>query len=256
MGSVIVASGTLKVTVFYDDTTISSSSHIPDAEDCLVSLGEIVERPEDSPLVFKAGTVSLALKDDYTNYVAGVFFKLFQGSETQFRFYLDEGAGDTFLFWGKVQDNSAKFKELFVKDEGASGRYVRALTCTLEAMLKKVKDTTVADVITEIQTGGNRQSSGYNYYMTFDRVFGSIFEKAFGSSNADALTSAVFPTTQEPILYKQGSTWYSIKDLAMLLEKTDIVEKSPYITSTDALYWGTLYSDALALIGGLARQFG
>jgi hypothetical protein len=256
MGSVVLAAGTLGVTIFYDDTTISSSSHIPDAEDCLVSFGEVIERPEDSPLIFKMGTLNVGFKDDYTNYVSGVLWKILQGSETQFRFYLDEGAGYTFLFWGIVQGNSVKFEELYVYNEGASGRFVRALTFALESMLKKVADLSIANAVSEIQSGGNRQSSGYNYFMTFNRVFGSIFEKAFGASDADALTSAVFPATQDPILYSYGGAWYSIKDIAMLCNKSDITEDSPYLSSANALYWGNVYNNALELVGGLARQFG
>ncbi|MEW5799958.1 MAG: hypothetical protein AB1728_13235, partial [Bacteroidota bacterium] len=261
MGSLKVAAGILKVTLFYDDSIISNASHIPSAAACLKEIGDVNERIEDEIGVIECGDMNLSLKDDYTNYASGVWWKLLQG-EVQFRFYLDEGAGDTYLFWGKCLPASSTVQEHAVINPGTSGIYIRTYDIRLLNILVKLKEVSVADVVSEILANDviDFSSSPSKCFITFRKLFGCFLRKAYGAAVTDVVNSVQFPSGDHDIQFYDGTNWKNIFDLYIITvinaDNAQNEIKSPYFDNAHNLYYGNRFANALELFGHLCRSFG
>ena len=255
-----VAAGLLKAMLYYDDTTVISSLHIPDLSTCLISAGEFIERLEDSALVFQHGEVTLTLKDDYSNYVAGVWYKILHGSETQIRFYLDEGDGDTFLFWGYMNSFSTNVEEKYIRNPGSSGVYVRVLSVKMSSLLKKVLDQTVESFITTLQGASPNYYLNSTHYLSINRLFSSFIKNALGTGNYHEDNSCIVNATNNfGYRYVYGeflnTAWTS---LASAYIPFDFNGNYNYYFDTNVAYkiWTERFSKCSELIKNLSLQFG
>ncbi len=262
MGSIVVAAGTLKVTLFYDNTVIDNAAKIPSAADSFMNFGDVVEKLDDSAGIIQIGEMSFALREDYTNYIAGVWYTLFvNGSETQFRFYLDEGAGDTFLFWGYVpkQKGAVTAKELYVANPGASGTYIRRLTVKLLSLQRKILDASVSDFEASVKAANyeSYNSSTDTYNLSFRRFFTSFIKTAFGSSGYDQDASVDFPTSGNAVIQlwdALANNWKSFAD-CLIFQKTGSTFNL-FFNGLSTVTWSKKYSTCKEILKVLCFQFG
>ncbi len=260
LGSIVIGSRTLKVTVFYDSTTGVSSGEIPSAAASIVNIGEFIERIEKKAGTMEAANVTIDLKDDYSTYAAGVWYKLLQGSEFQMRFYLDEGAGDTFLFWGMLsKDTENRYKERFISSPGSSGRYFRAISVPLVSMLYKLKDASIfSTLFTTIAANDYNDSLG-GTSMRFDELIGCFAVTAWGGTDASVANSPVFPSASEIQFQDSLGNWRNIQELSIRVQLTNSpITVSAYFDAYDLTgrYWGNRFKNPLEVLAHLAKSYG
>jgi hypothetical protein len=274
LGSIVLPAGTIKVMLWYDDTTVSSSTHIPTAAQTFVNFPKVTEQGEFTAGVLQLGEVTFSIRDNYDNYSAGVWHKIMKGSETQFRFLLDEGAGDTFLFWGVLVKSKTRFTELYIENEGASGRYVRGYNIQMQSILKKVSDVSIDTMITDLVSNCSvmKIDAGVTRLkgISVSKVIGSILESAFGSTDVSIGSTAVFPSSNNDFQYQDAeASWqnFSLDDppnsnwVGIILQKSNdsggtYPDISPYIDANHALYWGLKYKNALEFLGAFIKNLG
>jgi hypothetical protein len=94
------------------------------------------------------GNVQINLRDDTSTYKQGFWFKALQG-ETWLRILLDEGAGDTFYFFGMVDaesPNSVSWDEFYL----SATQRIRTANVALVSMARKIFDMDMDDWVAEI----------------------------------------------------------------------------------------------------------
>lgn len=260
LGSITIGSRTVKVAVFYDSATGVSSGEIPTAKDSFISIGEFVERIEKKSGILELSNVAVEIREDYSTYVAGVWYKLLQGSELQLRFYLDEGAGDTFLFWGMLsRDTEFRFREKFISSPGSSGRYVRTVSVPLVSMLYKLRDASIfGDLFTAIAGNDYNDSLG-GTSLRFDELIGCFAVTAWGYTDASVASSAVFPSSSEIQFQDSLGNWRNVNELSVRIQLSNSpITPSPYFDAYDVTgqYWGTRFKDPLEVLSHLAKSYG
>ncbi len=262
LGSIAVRTGTLNVMLYYDDTMVSSSSHIPTAVASFVNIGEVLDRLERKSGIFEIGDMTVQIRDDYSNYVAGVWYKLLHGSELQIRFYLDEGAGDTFLFWGYLDNVATQVTEVFVGAEGASGRYVRGHKVKLLSLMKKITSASIASLMSTIQSANPEYYTGGAHYLSIRRLFSSFIQNALGATYFDQDSSIVINSSNNlQYAYRTGTLptyTYNFVGLDKLFMCLDSSGNFNFYTDTDSSYpnWTGRYSTAGELLKALSLEFG
>lgn len=268
MGSVTLVAGKITCSCFYDDTKITSGSHIPPIDEVLLTIGDVTEDLEDTFGMIQLGEMNFTLREVFTDYASGLWKKMFTGSETNFRFYLDEGAGDTFLFYGRLNLQKSACDESVI----VNGVYMRSVKVNLDSMLIKIKESSIASIITEIianDTNYERLAPFIGHFydvLKLFKVFGCIYKVAFGSSDVDSTleNSVHHPTTDNDIQFHHYTidtqvTWHQLKDLYIQTKaETQQVNGgtlSPYFDSNHSLYWGTKFQNGLELLAYLCRNF-
>jgi len=262
LGSIAVRTGTLKAMLYYDDTMVSSSAHIPAAAASFVNIGEALERLERKAGIFEIGDMTVTLRDDYSNYVAGVWYKLLHGSELQIRFYLDEGDGDTFFFWGYLDNVATQVTETFVGAEGASGRYVRGHKVKLLSLMKKITTASIASLMSTIQSATPEYYTGGAHFLSIRRLFSSFIKNGLGATNYDQDASIVINSSNNlQYAYRTGTLptyTYNFVGLDKLFFCLDSSGNFNYYTDTDSSYpnWTDRYTTAGELLKALSLEFG
>jgi hypothetical protein len=181
LGSVKLPAGELKITLFHP-CGLPAVPAVPTLE----TVGEFIERIESEPNVIEMGSVEISVVEDYSleAYPEGFWYFVLNSSAADFpevpelHFSLDEGNGDTFLFWGRVERTSVQWEE-HVLGNG----FVRTCTFSLLSVLKRLEDLsfqtlfeevvnqrgvddeplTARPAITGIELGGDAKNDGVQY---------------------------------------------------------------------------------------------
>jgi len=112
--AITLPTGTLTVRLDYADTiTLTNPGSIGPFE-----IGEFAERVEIKSGTIEMPSVQLTVAENYSTHAEGFWFKLFTQSVDlelpTLRFYLNEGSGDTFLFWGVVDLTTVQTDEMYI----------------------------------------------------------------------------------------------------------------------------------------------
>ena len=83
----------------------------------VLAIGNTEEVADIKMGTIQAGTLKLTLADDYSVYSEGFWFKVLNGGTTWLRFYLDQGAGSTFFFFGTPQQETIIWDELLITSD-------------------------------------------------------------------------------------------------------------------------------------------
>lgn len=271
MGTIVTPAGILSVTVYYDNGKITDSNHIPNASDCLLSVGNLVETPEYTAGTIEIGTFDIELIESFDNYSGGLWNKMFE-SDAEFRFYLDEGAGNTFYFWGLKVDSQVTFSDISII---GNSRY-RTVSVSLDSMLSKLKDCSIADIITTIKanTTNIQQHTPFNGHyhdvVSVYTLFGCIYKAAFGSTDVDTTLSdtVLYEPDEYDIQFYINETgfvsgWYGLNYvyIPIRLETQGANIYSMMIEDRDQsiggeYFWGNRFENGMELLAYLCRNFG
>ena len=112
----------------------------------VLEIGDTEESADLTIGLQQLSTLKMELRDDYTTYTTyGFWFKVLTG-ETQLRIYLNQGAGNTFYFFGTVQAETVQWTERYI----SSTEKVRVVTFDLVSMAQKLLDTPTIDWVTAV----------------------------------------------------------------------------------------------------------
>jgi hypothetical protein len=67
-----------------------------------LNFGPIIEKYGAEPGVYEPGDCSFEFIEDYTVYSAGFWTTVLSGGLAEIRLLLNEGSGNTFLYWGRI----------------------------------------------------------------------------------------------------------------------------------------------------------
>lgn len=110
--------------------------------DTVLKIGEKVETADLSLGVASFATMKLVVRDDYTNYTEGFWYKILSSGTSYIRILLD----DEFFFVGRIQLNETKWAELSLYD----GEYIRVARLFFTDPMARIMETTTEDWITHI----------------------------------------------------------------------------------------------------------
>lgn len=251
--------GTFKVTLF-----ASQAGLVAPAFNTILSISNKQEKADINPGITELSTVQIKLRDDHSTYAEGFWFKVLTMSvEPEIRIYLDEGNGDTFFFWGKVQGEETKIEEHVI---GSS--FVRTLDITLIPVIENLKNIVISDWITEVLS--HEVSTGLEYDGRITKtvkaidLFNSFLATTFGNGFSTNDCIFVYDGANIDIQYFDGSSWLGFTDVSVPTEFDTWPSPPPpghnfirakYFKSDDPLYLATLYKDPFALFGDLLKNF-
>lgn len=114
----------------------------------VTGIGMLEEVADISMGISQAAKLSVTLTDDYTAYSEGFWYKILNG-DCRIRFYLDQGGGNTFFFFGKPQAETIRWEEHYI-----SSSRIRTVSLDLATVTLTMFDTLTKDWITEFMNYG------------------------------------------------------------------------------------------------------
>jgi len=216
-------SGTLSITLFADTALGDLTAHIPTSN--IESIDSVNENVEDKTGVIELNTMDVTIKETYSEtYPEGFWYNLINSSVEleaampELRFYLDTGAGNTYLFWGRIDPMTARFPEKAL----TASKNIRLVSFTLIAAVTRLKDVSWASLLSDLKTSRgvteNPTGTPTGLGVTFAGTPGSTTYKyrvAARDANGEYLWSSEATVTNSvPVLNATGDhnilTWTGV----------------------------------------------
>ena len=246
--NVVVPSGTLQTTLF---CTLSSLS-VP-TNNLIVDPGDVVERIEESVGVIRLAEMSVDLIEDYSSYSQGFWYKVISSGDFQLQFFLDEGAGSTYFFWGTTVGETEQVNENYIVLDGSgvpvNGGINRSYHITLASMLRFVDvlpwSTFMSNASTFLLLGGGSTS-----FISFQKLIYSCFFNAYRTTDV----YAVYPRGMD--IQFNGALTSNLSIDNLFMGWAFATQLNDYIHSTAQNYFPNRYATPLDLLGAVCRNFG
>jgi len=157
--SIILPCGTLHPTLLIDSRL--GITAVP--QNNIFDVGEVVERVEAKLGYIELASMQVKVFDSYDETISRQFWHhLIQTSASnlyampEMRFTLDEGSGETFLFWGIIDPQTVEYQEQYIDGEDT----VRIISFDLVSALNRIAQLSWEDYIEEI-TNGTTDGTAY-----------------------------------------------------------------------------------------------
>jgi hypothetical protein len=225
----------------------------------IISFGDLTERMDFTPGNIDMGTLQIQFVDDYTVHANGFWYEVMTG-ECDVKILLDEGDGDTFVFWGEIQRGETKFTEMYVSGSIA----LRVGNITLLSLLARLKQITVASLTSQMVSTDvlHTDADQTLQYIRVADIFCLAVELAF-SQTYDAGDCYTQEAGGRDFSFYDGTGYRAFTSLYVAVrENTDtppaeVWARIGYNDSTDTTnYLGLFYSNAWDALKAIALQFG
>ncbi len=251
--TVITRSGTLKVTI-----DCSTAGLTVPTRNTIKSITKFPASLTDRGTSFRISSVDMELMDDYTNYPEGFWYKLLRAGDVDFKFELDEGAGYTYLWEGRAGKDS-HLSEILLADTNADGvpeRIQRYPKITIYSALDRLRTVSIDAVTSRIDTVYEFSGSQYDptqpdSWVKLKDIIIAAMDLAYGGTN----DVHFLPSNRDFYFSTNYTDWYGWDSLITLFKGGGITLAGQWNPATDR-YYGKRYSNALEMVGNLARNFG
>jgi hypothetical protein len=180
----------------------------------VLELGETKESANISVGISEIGNMQIRLRDDDSTYSQGFWYKVLQ-DETRLRIYLDEGAGDTFYFFGYVEPGSIKWDEHYI-----GSTRIRTVSLTLISAMRIILDSKIDDWITEVLANctatGHSSLSAPSHIMKVTELFACMLSMGSSPLNPDfnpATDISFLYGSQTQLQWGDGVSLYAVSSL-------------------------------------------
>lgn len=221
----------------------------------ILQLGALKEVMDRSPGESELATFELTVRDDYSTYTEGFWFKVLSDSseKPQLRFYLNEGSGNIYFFWGELQEEETPVEELYVS---SAPKYFRRIEIKLVALLSKAKDVLISDWIAEIVTEHpdsyliptNKTSIGEpTQIIKAKDIFGAFLAVMFDQGYLDSDTVWLYDGSNTDLQFYDGASWLNFDDIYIAVYESDGVggeHLTDYFNAAEPEYLPTLYGES------------
>lgn len=220
----------------------------------IIEIGDTRESANIALGQTEIGNVRLKIRDDYTTYTWGFWYKILSG-EVWLKILLD-GAD---YFFGTVQADTVEWGEFYI----SGTTRIRTCSFVLASMTQKLFDTPTATWLTHAYN--NREATEYVASTPAFAVisltgFFSALLSASGvnTAYAKADTGFIASTTVKDLEFLKGGSWYALNFVWLLVTYDSGAgeTKVDYFDSGHANYLGTKYATAKELIAGIVKNFG
>ena len=192
----------------------------------------IVDGDLSHRLDYKAGDMEVPemtfkYVEDYTNYVDGFWMHVLGGTTCEIRLEINDGGGDTCLFWGRKTSESVQMDE-YDLTEGHIRR-VGEFTCVEKsADLKKKPALDVFEYIETSLLSQGTISEGYDgYWVKWKNILSAILYK--GDLNPSHYAADIIETACD-FKFKVNSTVYLLDNVWLLYAAGPPAYQSPWVT--------------------------
>ena len=247
--SVVLPSGTLTVKLHseYAGLTVPGTA-------TLILDGDLVERVSlYSDGTIEAENMEFGYVEDYTTYAEGFWYKVLNGS-AEIQVLIDEGAGDTHFFWGKVIEQEGTISEASL----VSGNYLRLGRFTCVSLLSKLKDVTIDTLETECDSHDilrGEVGGGDHSLISVHDLICSIATVAYNPGS--------FATTYFEVKGASFEFWNTDRgwtsDLAALYVDMGLLSGTSVTTPagpSEYQSWKGRFASCYELLGAIARSLG
>lgn len=203
--SLDTVAGEVKITLYSNDATLT----VPTSQ-TVTSIGDLEETADVDIGVTQLSSLRLSLKEDYTNYTEGFWYKVLAG-ECWLRFYLVEGGSDTFYFFGLPQEETIEWTEHFL-----GSTYLRTAELELISMAAKLMDTDTINFAIEVLANdidsGKRVLAEPTSYISAGGLFAAMLSGS-GLNPSYDVNDVSFVFNSDDFRYTQGGNNYTFNDL-------------------------------------------
>lgn len=179
--------------------------------DTVLEVGEKVEIADLSLGVASFSTMTLRVRDDYTTYTEGFWYKILSSGTSYIRILLD----DEFYFVGRIQLTETKWNELSLYN----AEYIRVCSLFFTDPMATIMETTTEDWITQILANETTVTAALSdgdaaALISVKGMMSSLLVAAgLNASFAEADVSLVFDASNPDFVFKDGATEYDISDI-------------------------------------------
>jgi hypothetical protein len=229
-------------------------------------LGDTTEKASVMIGISEIGNMSISVREDFANHTEGFWFKALKG-ECWLKIYLDEGAGDTFYFFGIVDNLTINWSEFSITADGT----IRTCQFTILAMSSKLFQTDVNAWITDVLA--NKSAVGVDtlgeasHVMKLTEMFECMLTASGLNATYDASDVTLVYGSQAEIDFGEGIGHYRVDQIYLPVQYVSstgptVFTKIQYFDTTNANCLaqqsdGSGYYDTLkALLTDLLTNFG
>jgi len=149
---------------------------------------------------------SVEYVEDYSEYSQGFWFKVLTAGHVELELLLDEGNGETSLFWGRVMEFDNGFEEVSL----VSGDIIRRGSFRLaDAFAERLNDITAEELYDELDNASYYTEISTDRLVNIKYLFSAMFSLAFGQT----VDTADITLDAEAIQYEANSGWHDFLEM-------------------------------------------
>jgi hypothetical protein len=195
--------------------------------------------------------------DDYTVHADGFWNEVTAG-DCSIRVYVDEGSGDSFLFWGNVKGADSAQDEYYV----SGSTYRRTMKIVLVSRLEEMRDTTIAQALGAYLTPFIVEGASDQFqFVKIKDIIASAVEFSFDAPDDDTDDVVVINEVGGDFKYLiDGDVEKDFADLWVKYSKAPtpggVYAVHGYFDPAHAHAWASKFDNAYQLVQAIASQFG
>jgi hypothetical protein len=231
--------------------------------DTILHVGKRKEVIETSLGKSALSTLELIVRDDYSTYSEGFWYKILStsGDTTYIRMTLNDGNGDEFYFIGKIFDPESDWDVQYY--DSSTNAYIRVAKLTLVDISYDLFNASTADWVTTIHANDvatgivdvNKPSS----VISLAGVFAALLKSSgLNASYSTSDISFVFDASNPNLKFTISATDYFVDDLFIAINFIGGTGLCSYFDSfgPHANYWDAYSSTAGQILGKILDNFG
>jgi len=144
--------------------------------------------------------------EDYSEYTQGFWFKVLTAGHAELQLLLDEGAGETSFFWGRVIEFDSGFEEVSLVTSNIIRRGSFRLA---DAFTERLNDITALELYNELDNASYYTEISNDRLVNMKYIFSGMLKLAF----AQTIDTADITQDAEALQYEANSDWRSFLDM-------------------------------------------